>query len=83
MSGIDDRLERIVRQPVPHPLDATEASDAHRTGGHDRFTHTSGERGDDVESSLAGDDFGQLPGFPGAAENQNPQCRSTSGVSCR
>ncbi|BDU07142.1 hypothetical protein FMUBM48_34050 [Nocardia cyriacigeorgica] len=73
MGGIDDSLDLPRAQELPQTLRPTEPAHPHLTGGQDRFTNTSGERGDDVESSLAGSDAGQFPGLPGSAQNQDVQ----------
>ncbi|BDT90721.1 hypothetical protein IFM12275_06970 [Nocardia sputorum] len=73
MRGIDNRGHVVGRQPSPQPLRAAEAADADRAFGQQGRTHATGERGHDLESSLAGSDVGQLPRFPGAAQKQNSQ----------
>ncbi|GAB2631291.1 hypothetical protein GCM10027088_01590 [Nocardia goodfellowii] len=73
MGGIDDGIDLVVRQPLSQTLGSPETADAHRTGGQEWVANASGERGNDIESSLAGRAIGQFPGFPGPAQNQDVQ----------
>ncbi|GAB4586492.1 hypothetical protein Ntsu_43240 [Nocardia sp. IFM 10818] len=73
MRGIDDDLDSVVRQPFPQAVHPAESPHAHLADRQQGFAHAAGERGDDVESSLAGREGGQFPGFPGAAQNQRLQ----------
>ena len=73
MCGIDDDRDLVIRQPLAQALDATEAADPNRPLRQQWIANTTGERGDDIESSLAGSDVGDFPGFPGAAQNQSFQ----------
>lgn len=73
MCGIDDAGDLVIHQPLPQTLAATEAADPNRTLRQQWVANTTGERGDDIESSLAGSDMGDFPGFPGAAQNQSFQ----------
>ncbi|GAA5078713.1 hypothetical protein GCM10023319_17470 [Nocardia iowensis] len=73
MRGIDQRTDLVGPQPLPQPVDAAEAADAHRTDRQQRVANATGERGDDVESLLAGSDVSEFPGFPGTAQNQYSQ----------
>lgn len=73
MGGIDDGLDLVGRQPLSQPSGAPETADPDLALRQQRVANTTGERGDDVESSLAGSDVGQLPRFAGAAQNQSSQ----------
>ncbi|GAA5052769.1 hypothetical protein GCM10023318_25830 [Nocardia callitridis] len=73
MSRVDDRVDAVVRQPLSETGRTTESADAHLPTGQRRVANATGERGDDVESSLAGSELGKVPGFAGTAQNQNPQ----------
>ncbi|GGK92424.1 hypothetical protein GCM10011588_03640 [Nocardia jinanensis] len=73
MGGVDDEFYPIVLQPFPQPLDTTEPADPHLPHGPDRVGYATGERGHDLVFSLAGEQSGEFPGFPGPAQQQNSQ----------
>ncbi|GAA1593109.1 hypothetical protein GCM10009764_15190 [Nocardia ninae] len=67
MSSVDHGVDFVGHQPVPQALDPTEPADTHFADRQQGVTNATGERGDDIESLLAGSDVGEFPGFPGAA----------------
>jgi hypothetical protein len=73
MGGVDDEIHPVVRQPFAQPVGTAESADPHFARGPDRLGNPTGERGHDLVFSLAGEQPGEFPGFPGAAQQQNSQ----------
>lgn len=73
MGRVDDGIDPPGQQELAQALWSAEPADADLAGRQEGVANTSGERGDDRESSLAGGDAGQFPGLPGSAQDQDVQ----------
>lgn len=73
MGGVDNNFYPIVHQPFAQTVDTAESADPHLTRRPDRLGNPTGERGHELVFPLAGEQPGEFPGFPGAAQQQDSQ----------
>ena len=74
MRCIDDGIDMMADEPLPHLVGAAEAADPDVAHGQCRIRHPAGQGADDVVVGLQ--PLGQRPRLGRAAEQQDPhQCR--------
>lgn len=74
MRRVHHRVDLVIVQPADQSIGPAEPADARSAEREFRVPDAAGERGDDVESIVAGQPCGQLSRLGGASEYQHPHC---------